>query len=310
MKNIFKFLFLNAVFMNLALADTLNTGSASLWGKSKFEKADTYADGYAPFFVNLQDSIANIAILGIAIAIIVFAIHHFTIGAKTFSHDGKKILAFGGFERLIHLIAAVSCSVLVLTGLIMLFGKTFGGAFAGICRSLHEIATIAFAISIVPMFFIWFVKMLPTLYDLKWFAILGGYLSKTKRPIPAGKFNAGQKLWFWVATLGGVVLLASGAIMFFTDYNTAANSQILGLNGAEALRLCAILHSIFGVICAIFLCVHIYMSVFGVKGSLESMISGFKSEEEIYLLHHYWYQDLVKQGKIQKSSLEEKYKKL
>ena len=174
MKKIVNFLFLTFGFANLAFAESFSTGSASIWQKSKFDKADTFADGYAPMFINLQDSIANIAILGILIAVVVFAIHHFAVGAKTFSHEGRKILAFSGFERFIHLIAAVSCTLLVLTGLVMLFGKTFGGAFAGICRNIHEIATVAFAISIVPMFLFWFIRMLPALYDFKWLAMLGG----------------------------------------------------------------------------------------------------------------------------------------
>jgi len=42
---------------------------------------------------------------------------------------------------------------------------------------------------------------------VKWMMIVGGYLSKEKKPIPAGKFNAGQKMWYWIATLGGMVMV-------------------------------------------------------------------------------------------------------
>ena len=310
MKRFINFLILNAVLANLAMAESFSTGSTSLWEKSKFERADTFADGYAPLFINLQGGASKIALIALLATILVFVFHYFVFGPKKFSHLGKRILAFNGFERFIHFIAALSWVILVPTGLIMLFGKSFGGEIAGICKCLHQIATVGFAVAIIPMFLMWVFKMFPTFYDIKWLAILGGYLSKTKKPIPAGKFNAGQKMWFWVAMLGGAIMIASGALMYFTDYNTASTTQILGLNGLEALRLSASLHTILGLVCIVFFTMHIYMSVFGVKGAIGSMINGYKDEEEIYLLHHYWYQNLVKQGKMQKSSLEYKYKKL
>lgn len=140
--------------------------------------------------------------------------------------------------------------------------------------------------------------------------IVGGYLSKNKRPIPAGKFNAGQKAWFWVATGGGFVMILTGASMFFLDYNIPALREIMGISQIEILRLSATIHNILGAICAVFLLVHIYMAVFAIKGSIHSIITGYKEEEEVYILHHYWYQELVKKGKIQKSEFENKYTNL
>ena|GEM_PF-7050420 len=55
--------------------------------------------------------------------------------------------------------------------------------------------------SVIPMFLLWVKEMLPRPYDIKWFFIMGGYLSKEKLPIPAGKFNGGQKMWFWLVTV-------------------------------------------------------------------------------------------------------------
>src|SRR5258707_6526521 len=34
---------------------------------------------------------------------------------------------------------------------------------------------------------------------------------------PAGRYNAGQKLLFWSFFLGGIVLLASGLVLWFTE---------------------------------------------------------------------------------------------
>ena len=123
------------------------------------------------------------------------------------------------------------------------------------------------------MLLFWIKDMLPALYDIKWMIIMRGYLSKKKKPVPAGKFNAGQKVWFWLATLGGGVMAGSGYYLytFQADINT--------------LRLSAMIHNILGAALVAMFFIHLYMSLFAIKGSLSSMLSGYKSEEELQILH-------------------------
>ncbi|MCI6988390.1 MAG: formate dehydrogenase subunit gamma [Campylobacter sp.] len=287
--------------------------NSPVWGEGRVTNIPSYYDGFAPFFVNWQaNGYFSWLTAGAIVAVIVAFVGHYAIvGPKSFSHNHGKIYAFSTFERIVHLVAAVAWVVLVPTGIIIMFGETFGGGFfVRVCKNLHGLATIAFAIVVLPMFFSWFVRMLPAVYDIKWAMMVGGYLSKKKHPIPAGKFNAGQKAWFWVATLGGMVMIATGASMFFLDYNIPAMREILGLSQIEILRLSAIIHNILGAACAVFLLVHIYMAVFCIKGSIHAVITGYKEEEEVYILHHYWYQELVKKGKIQKSIFEKEYTNL
>lgn len=287
--------------------------NSPVWGSGRIENIDGYHNGFADFFVNWQSNgyFAWLSAGAIMAVIVAFIGHYAIVGPKIFSHHHGKIYAFNLIERLVHLLAAVAWGILVPTGLIIMFGDEFGGGFfVRLCKNLHGIATIAFAISLVPMFLFWFVRMLPATYDIRWMFIVGGYLSKNKRPIPAGKFNAGQKAWFWVATGGGFVMILTGASMFFLDYNIPALREIMGISQIEILRLSATIHNILGAICAVFLLVHIYMAVFAIKGSIHSIITGYKEEEEVYILHHYWYQELVKKGKIQKSEFENKYTNL
>ncbi|MPB71754.1 formate dehydrogenase subunit gamma, partial [Campylobacter fetus] len=216
-----------------------------------------------------------------------------------------KIYAFSKYVRIIHLIAALSWIVLVPTGIIMMWGDSFGGGFfVRLVKNLHGLATILFAISIVPMLLMWGKRMLLSIYDIKWMMIVGGYLSKEKHPVPAGKFNAGQKSWFWVAVGGGFVMILTGAAMYFLDFNTPILSSTFGLTQIEILRLSAIVHNVLGIVCAVFLLVHIYMAVFAIKGAIHSIITGYKEEEEVYILHHYWYQELVNKGLIKPSKFE------
>ena len=229
----------------------------------------------------------------------VFVLHYLVIGPKVFSHDGKKIYTFSLLSRIIHQIAAISFIVLIPTGFIMMFGSYFGGgSFVIMMKDLHGLATIAFAIVVIPMFLIWLKDMFLHLDDIKWLMIVGGYLSKTKRPVPAGKFNAGQKTWYWMATLGGMIMILTGAAMYFLDFNIEMINSMTGLSQIDLLRVSAILHAVVGLAVVALFFVHVYMAVFAIKGAIHSIITGYKEEEEVELLHSSWYKKLKKQGKI------------
>lgn len=287
--------------------------NSQVWGAGRIENINPYYEGFGPLFTYIQgnDYFAMLAAVAIITVIVAFVGHYAIIGPKIFSHHHGKVYAFNLFERIIHLIAAVAWVILVPTGIVIMFGETFGGGFfVRLCKNLHGLATIAFAISIIPMFLFWFVRMLPAIYDLRWMIMVGGYLSKNKQPVPAGKFNAGQKAWFWVAMLGGFIMILTGAAMYFLDFNSPVLRETLGMSQIEILRLSVIIHNVLGVICAVFLLVHIYMAVFAIKGSIHAIITGYKEEEEVYILHHYWYQELLRKGKIERSSFEKQYSNL
>ena len=164
-------------------------------------------------------------------------------------------------------------------------------------RVLHGYATILFCISVVPMFVFWMVDMLPAWYDIKWVFILGGYLQKGKREVPAGKFNAGQKMWFWFSTLGGVVMILTGAAMYFQDFNLGI-AGLLGLTQIDLLRASAILHNILAIAIVALFFTHVYMSLFAIKGAVHSIISGDKEEDEVKHLHSMYYKKLKREQKI------------
>ena len=230
---------------------------------------------YGQPFTNVQvDLFHNIYALIVIFVPIAFLLHYLIIGAKHFSHDGPQVYFFGLFCRFIHWVAAISFTLLVITGLMIIFGKFFGGGqIIRTMRSVHIISAIVSAIAAIPMFLIWVKDMFPAAHDVAWVFIMGGYLSKEKKPVPAGKFNAGQKMWFWLATLGTLLMAYSGYILFAFQ---GATDQFI---------LMAIIHNVLGALLVAFLIVHFYMSVFAIKGSLASMTSGYKPKEELDILH-------------------------
>ena len=204
----------------------------------------------------------------------IFLVHYLIFGPKQFSHSGEKIKFYGAFIRVIHWIAAICMTLLAVTGLMIIFGKYLGGgSLVRTARYVHSPAAAGFAVTAIILFLAWVKDMLPALCDIKWLFMAGGYLSKKKQPVPAGRFNAGQKMWFWLATAGGMVMAWTGFYLF--------NHQAT----VDDLRLYSIIHNVLGAAILALFIVHLYMSLFAVKGSLTSMLTGYKSREEVETMH-------------------------
>lgn len=230
---------------------------------------------YGQLFTNLQQFLfPRLFLLVLTIVPVIFFLHYIAIGPMVFDHSGNQVYCYNLFVRIVHWCAALSFSLLVLTGIFILFASLLGGGTVGLmARNVHLLSAVAFSGAAALMFLVWIKDMLPTFYDLKWIMIMGGYLSKEKKPVPAGKFNAGQKVWFWLATLGGGVMAVTGYFL----YSFPAN--------INTLRLFAIIHSFLGAAMMAMFLVHLYMSMAAIKGVLGSMIGGYKAEAELKILH-------------------------
>ena len=243
--------------------------------------------GLGELFMILQNKYFKIIFFGIIIFTpLAFFGHFMIIGQRKFNHH-QKLKVFSKFNIIIHWCAAVPFVLICITGLIMVFGANLGGGtFVRLARDIHGLATPMFAVFGILMFIMWFRDCLFKKHDIEWFKIMGGYLSKENIPISAGKFNAGQKMWFWIATIGGAVMVISGGIMFFqyTDINT--------------LRLVAIIHNVVGFLIIAMLITHIYMSLFAIEGAIEAIINGKMGEEELSILHNIYYKELVDSGRL------------
>ncbi|PAF43646.1 formate dehydrogenase subunit gamma [Helicobacter sp. 11S02596-1] len=237
--------------------------------------------GLGEAFMILQGKFFAPIFLGVVVLVIVaFFGHYKIVGKKRFNH-GKKLKVFSTYNIITHWGAAIPFIIICLTGLMMVFGdKLGGGTPIRLAKNIHFLATFVFIVFGVLMFLMWFKPALFKLYDIGWLKIMGGYLSTSKTPVPAGKFNAGQKMWFWLATLGGFVMAGTGLIMhfFYGDINF--------------LRLTAIIHNVLGFGIVAMLITHIYMAVFAIEGAIESILNGHMGEEELAIMHGFYYKEL------------------
>ena len=212
--------------------------------------------------------------------------------------SGRKLPRFGQAERLIHWFVAAIFLLLAVSGLILLFGRNFilpliGKPAYGILASAmmqgHNLFGPLFITGILAMTIVFFKDNLPRIADLKW--IIRGGLLFIGHP-PSWKFNAGEKIWFWVAILAGLSLSISGIILEFTQLASSLD-QVLIAN---------IVHGTAALVMIAFALGHIYLATTGVEGTLETMTTGFCDEAWARQHHDLWYALMIGTDKAQETN--------
>jgi len=205
--------------------------------------------------------------------------------------SGRMMRRFTTFEQVVHWSTAISFCILGLSGLIMLFGKhvllpiigyTLFAWLTSLGKNLHNFIAPLFIVSVIAMVIIWVRDNLPKAYDAMWFRHAWGFFMRGEH-IPSGRFNAGEKAWFW----GGVVVLSvivswSGVVLLFPNFDqTRAVMQDAWIVHATAALLYIAIS--FG---------HIYMGTIGVEHSYGNMRTGFTDETWAREHHEYWYNEV------------------
>lgn len=204
---------------------------------------------------------------------------------------GRRLLRFGPWDRMVHWGAAISFVLLAVTGTIILFGKhillpvigyTLFAWLATLSKNVHNFVGPVFAFCTI-LLFVTFVKdNFPKAEDMKWLVKAGGLLSGEH--VPSGRFNAGEKVWFWFGvTLLGVIVSITGFVLNFPNFE----------QGRLLMQQASAIHAIAAVLFLVMGMSHIYLGTVGVEGAYESMRTGYVDETWAKEHHEYWYQDAV-----------------
>ena len=146
------------------------------------------------------------AILG---AILLFYITRGTVRLPG-GFSGKKILRFTFSERMVHWFTVTIFWLLGVTGLILLYGRfvlipLLGpegfSVTASACKEAHNLFGPLFLFAMIALFITFIKDNFYARGDLKWLSKAGGLLGGH---VSAGRFNAGEKIWFWLATVLGL----------------------------------------------------------------------------------------------------------
>src|SRR3989442_2349673 len=208
---------------------------------------------------------------------------------------GRLIERFTPFERYTHGVVAISFVILGISGLVMMLGKyvllpvigyTLFAWLAQLSKHLHNFVGPVFIVSLLMLIVIFLKDNLPRLYDIKWFANLGGMISGGH--VPSGRFNAGEKVWFWIGVVVlSLVVSASGLVLLFPNFDQV-RAVMIEANVVHMVSGGAVLAISLG---------HIYLGTIGLDGAYESMRNGYVAETWAREHHEHWYND-VKSGKV------------
>ncbi len=231
----------------------------------------------------------GLLLLVVPVAILLF---YFWKGPLT-THSaltGREIERFDLWDRTIHWTTAISFVILAITGIILLFGKHFILPVFGYTvfswlaiasKNLHNFVGPLFIFCSIVMFVSFVKANLWRAYDWMWVKKAGGMF--TKEHVPSGRFNAGEKAWFWggVAFLG-IIVGVSGVILNFPNFE----------QGRATMQYANMIHGIAALLYMAASLGHIYMGTIGVQGSFKSMKTGYVDETWAREHHQYWYEEL------------------
>jgi formate dehydrogenase subunit gamma len=239
---------------------------------------------------------ALLLIMLVALGIFYFA--KGPLGHATVDSGPLRIERFTPFERAAHWVNAIAFVVLGLSGIVMAFGKffllpvigqTLFGYFTYVLKNLHNFFGPLFAVSLAIVIVVFIRDNLPQKGDLRWLLHMGGLLSK-KGELPSHRFNAMEKVIFWVGTLLlGAIVVASGLVMDKLIPNLLYDRQTMQVTnmihgGAAALML-------------VILFAHIYVGTVGFRGAYTGMRRGYVNDAWAQEHHAYWYED-IKAGRV------------
>jgi formate dehydrogenase subunit gamma len=210
---------------------------------------------------------------------------------------GRKIVRFSLWERVIHWTTAITFLILAFTGLSTLFGRYLvipligHSAFSWIAAAsklLHNFIGPLFIVCTLAIFFTFVRDNIWRKYDGEWVRRAGGLLSRGHTEPRSGRFNAGEKAWFWGGvSLLGIVVGLSGLVLDFPNFDQSR----------QVMQTANVVHLIGAVLFMAAAIGHIYMGTLGMAGAYDAMTTGVVDETWAKEHHYYWYED-VRAGRV------------
>ena len=231
--------------------------------------------------------IGAIAILGMLAVLVVFYLFRGMVKIEA-GRSGRTLVRFNAFERFVHWMTATCFIILALSGLNITFGKSLlmplmgADAFAGWsqwAKYAHNYLSFPFTIGVVLILLMWIAGNVPNRVDVEWLKRGGGMIGNDHPP--AYRFNAGQKMIYWIVIIGGGAAAISGYLLMFPFYAT----DIAGMQWAQ------IIHGTVAVLFVAAMLAHIYIGTIGMEGAFEAMGEGTVDVNWAKQHHSLWLQE-------------------
>jgi formate dehydrogenase subunit gamma len=210
--------------------------------------------------------------------------------AAVASDSGRTIIRYTFTERINHWLAALTYIYCLMSGLafwspyLFWMATVLGGGPTA--RFWHPWFGLIFIASVFGMFQVWRVDMSITDADRAWKKAIDHYIRNEDEQLPPiGRFNYGQKLFFWLMFYGVIVLLISGLGLWFVE------SIPWSLRWLRYLAIFLHISSALATIGAMI--IHVYMGTAMVRGGFTSIIRGEVSAAWAWTHHRLWYEKVT-----------------
>ena len=232
--------------------------------------------------------VGAIAILGMLVLLVVFYLVRGMVRLES-GRSGRVIVRFNAFERSVHWMTAACFIILALSGLNITFGRPLllplmtpeaFTAFSEWAKYAHNYLSFPFTLGVVMIFLMWIGGNIPNRVDVEWLKRGGGIVGHDSPP--AERFNAGQKIIYWIVVLGGTAAAVSGYVLIFPFYGTT----VAGMQQAEMV------HSVVAMLFIAAMLGHIYIGTIGMEGAFEAMGSGIVDVNWAKEHHSLWLEDI------------------
>jgi formate dehydrogenase subunit gamma len=204
--------------------------------------------------------------------------------------DPNLIVRYTANERTNHWITAITFVLLALSGLALFHPSMFwltalfgGGQWT---RILHPFVGVVMFVSFFTLAARFWHHNYLDRNDVQWLRQIDDVLVNREEKLPEiGRYNAGQKLLFFVMVICLLLLLCSGVVIwrrYFSVYFPV-----------EVIRFAAVVHAAAAFVLIVGIVVHIYAGIW-VKGSIGAMVRGTVTLGWARKHHPKWFRESVK----------------
>ncbi|WP_173080490.1 cytochrome b/b6 domain-containing protein [Fundidesulfovibrio magnetotacticus] len=199
-----------------------------------------------------------------------------------------EIVRFSLAERWTHLARMLSFAVLAATGYVFFVNNaTLAKAVFGSYHAAsvwHWAAGIVFTLAGAASALLWARDAAFKPYDREWFSKNGGYLGGHEGDeghVPAGRLNAGQKVFFWLTLALTALMAGTGLPLIWKESLPATLNLWLST-----------LHGVGGVLFVACALAHAYLGTIGNPGTWRTLVDGKVSRAWARMHHSEWNREL------------------
>ena len=241
-------------------------------------------DKWARFRINNPVKHAPTVIIAVVLVLLLFYVIRGKVGIEG-GLSGRMVLRFTDFERILHWTLAIVFLFLALTGLVLLvgrplliplFGKSAFSMLASASKEGHNLFGPIFLVSLLMMLYSFARRNIYEKGDLTWLLKGGGFIGKGH--VSGGFFNMGEKSWYWLVILVGLVISISGLILVSPNFG----------QGRVIMGISHVVHVLGAIILMAVSIGHMYMGSIGTEGSSEAMKSGYVDINWVEAHHDRW----------------------